>query len=120
MTYVPLCDTDGCDQTATNNTFGGFHFCDLHQNDKAGRKDRVQPITLRLPVDTHERLRVQAFENRTTITALILRALEAPGMDWRDAATLEAGARCAQAQAAPAVATRLYELALQAEGKTRP
>lgn len=77
-------------------------------------------LTIRLHEDTYERLRIQAFENRTTITALILAALEAPGMDWRDAATLEAGARCAQAQAAPEVAKRLYELALQAEGKTRP
>lgn len=35
----------------------------------------MEALTLRLPDDLHEHLRVEAFEKRTSITALILEAL---------------------------------------------
>jgi hypothetical protein len=36
----------------------------------------MQPITLRLPSEVYEILRKRAFDNRTSMTALILEAIQ--------------------------------------------
>jgi len=37
---------------------------------------QVQAMTIRLPADLYERLRREAFEQRVSMTALIVRALD--------------------------------------------
>lgn len=41
----------------------------------------MKAMTLRLPDDLYEHLREEAFTSRTTITALIIQALEEAGTD---------------------------------------
>ena len=44
---------------------------------QATDKAEVQPITIRLPKDMYEDLRRQAYEQRTSINALIVEAVRA-------------------------------------------
>jgi hypothetical protein len=84
MTDQVTCDTPGCDRPPTGVIAGGFHFCDTHRTDTAGRMDGNRAMTLRLPVDLHEHYRQQAFDFRTSMSALIIAAL------YNDAQTVKA------------------------------
>lgn len=75
MTDQVTCDTTGCDQPPTVSVAGGFHFCDTHRTDMSGRMDGTRAMTLRLPIDLHERYRTEAFNQRTSMSALMIAAL---------------------------------------------